>query len=86
LRDVVFCAREDKRFEDAQAILAAMRRAGSIEYAVALADRLAHDGVRRFEEDLSFLAERGPRRCCVRSPTMSRHARCRPDAAAVAAT
>jgi geranylgeranyl diphosphate synthase type II len=57
LRDVVLSPREAKRFEDAQAILAAMRRAGSIEYAVALADRLAHEGVRRFEADLSFLPE-----------------------------
>lgn len=49
--------RRKKRFEHAEEMLAAMQRVGSIEYAVELADRLAHRGVARFEEDLAFLPE-----------------------------
>lgn len=49
--------RKDKAQSDAEEILAAMERFGSIEYGIALADRLAHEGVARFEEDLDFLTE-----------------------------
>ena len=34
-----------------------MHKLGSIEYAVELADQLAHEGVRRFEHDLAFIPE-----------------------------
>jgi len=49
--------RKDKVQSDAEEILAAMERFGSIEYGIALADRLAHEGVARFEQDLDFLPE-----------------------------
>jgi len=49
--------RSAKTVADAEEILAAMRGHGSIDYAVALADRLAHEGARRFEEDLAFIPE-----------------------------
>ena len=49
--------RRDKRQEDADEILASMEKFGSIEYGVALADQLAHQGVERFERDLAFLPE-----------------------------
>ena len=49
--------RAEKSQGDAEDILAEMNRHGSIEYAIELADRLAHEGVRRFETDLAFLPE-----------------------------
>jgi geranylgeranyl diphosphate synthase, type II len=49
--------RAEKSQADADEILAEMRRFGSIDYAIALADRLAHEGVRHFETDLAFLPE-----------------------------
>ena len=49
--------RAQKVQSDAEEILAAMHRFGSIEYAVALADQIAHQGASRFEEDLAFLPE-----------------------------
>ena len=49
--------RSEKTFSDARDILAAMQRHGSIDYAIALADRLARRGVRRFERDLVFIGE-----------------------------
>lgn len=48
-------SRIDKPFSVAQEMLAAMQDAGSIDYASRLADRLAHEGVRRFERDLAFM-------------------------------
>jgi len=39
----------------AEEMLGAMKDAGSIEYAIALADRLAHRGVSHFERDLDFI-------------------------------
>jgi geranylgeranyl diphosphate synthase type II len=57
LRELVVAPRQAKSFADAQELLAAMQRVGSIDHAIALADRLAHHGVRRFEQDLAFLAE-----------------------------
>jgi geranylgeranyl diphosphate synthase type II len=47
--------REAKTFAHAEEMLAAMREAGSIEYAIGVADRLAHRGVRHFERDLDFI-------------------------------
>ena len=46
-----------KNFDHALEMLEAMRTAGSIDYAIAVADRLARDGVRRFERDLAFVPE-----------------------------
>ncbi|MGH2537019.1 MAG: polyprenyl synthetase family protein [Candidatus Promineifilaceae bacterium] len=57
LQAIVARPRATKTMADAEEILAAMQAFGSIEYAVGLADRLAHEGVRRFESDLAFLAE-----------------------------
>ena len=57
LTKLIRTPRLEKSQSDAEEILAAMRRVGSIEYAIALADRLAHEGVRRFETDLEFLPE-----------------------------
>lgn len=53
--------RADKTQDHAIEMLKEMRRHGCIEYAVDLADRLAHQGVRRFEEDLSFIEENEPK-------------------------
>ena len=49
--------RLEKVQADAEAILREMERFGSVEYGIDLADRLAHEGVRRFEEDIAFLPE-----------------------------
>jgi geranylgeranyl diphosphate synthase type II len=49
--------RAEKSFDHALEMLNAMKRAGSIDYAIALADRLAREGVKRFERDLSFIDE-----------------------------
>jgi len=49
--------RAQKTQEHAEEMLAAMRRYGSIEYGISLADRLARNGVQRFERDLAFLSE-----------------------------
>ncbi|HSM54803.1 MAG TPA: polyprenyl synthetase family protein [Candidatus Sulfomarinibacteraceae bacterium] len=49
--------RAEKTQDDAEMILREMERFGSLTYAIDLADRLAHEGVRRFEEDLTFLPE-----------------------------
>ena len=57
LRANLLRPRAEKSQADAEVILDAMRRHGSIEHAIALADRLARQGVRRFEEDLAFVAE-----------------------------
>lgn len=46
-----------KTQEDAQTILGFMNDHGSIDYAIALADKLAHSGVRHFEQDLTFIPE-----------------------------
>jgi geranylgeranyl diphosphate synthase type II len=57
LQELIAGRRAERSLADAQEMLAAMHRVGSIEYAVDLADRLAHEGVRRFEEDLAILPE-----------------------------
>jgi geranylgeranyl diphosphate synthase type II len=49
--------RQDKSFDDAEELLACMQTCGSIEYAIGVADRLAHEGVRHFEQDLDFIPE-----------------------------
>jgi len=49
--------RREKTQAHAREMLAAMQRLGSIEYATALADRLAHRGVERFERDLDGIPE-----------------------------
>lgn len=55
--ELIRLPRSQKRQRDAEEIFAAMQHYGSITYAIELADRLAHGGVRRLEEDLSFLPE-----------------------------
>jgi len=57
LYELILSPRTQKSQADAEEILAAMHRFGSLEYAIALADRLAHQGVARFEEELAFLPE-----------------------------
>jgi geranylgeranyl diphosphate synthase, type II len=57
MTDLIALPRLQKTDADAEEILVAMHQTGAIDYAIALADRLAHEGVRRFEEDLSFLPE-----------------------------
>lgn len=57
LEEIVSAKRSEKTFSNAEELLAAMRRYRSIEYAVEVADRLAHEGVRRFEEDLDSLPQ-----------------------------
>jgi geranylgeranyl diphosphate synthase type II len=57
LYELIRTPRAGKVQSDAEEILAEMQRFGSIEYAIALADRIAHQGARRFEEDLAFLPE-----------------------------
>lgn len=49
--------RAEKTFAHAEEMLDAMHRAGSIDYAIALADRLAHRGVKHFERDLAFIED-----------------------------
>jgi geranylgeranyl diphosphate synthase type II len=57
LRRNLLRPRAEKTQADAEEILDAMYRHGSLDHAVALADRLARQGVRRFEADLSFVPE-----------------------------
>lgn len=57
MREIICLPRGEKRFSDAKEVLAAMQKVGSIEYAVELADRLAHRGVSHFEDDLAFIPE-----------------------------
>ncbi|MYR57045.1 polyprenyl synthetase family protein [Streptomyces sp. SID625] len=57
LFDILRQRRTDKTQQHAEELLAAMRRHGSIEYATDLADRLAAEGIARFEEDLRFIPE-----------------------------
>lgn len=49
--------RTAKTFDMALEMLDAMKRYGSIDHAIALADKLAREGVRRFERDLAFVPE-----------------------------
>jgi geranylgeranyl diphosphate synthase type II len=57
MEELIRLPRTEKTQADAEEMLAAMERLGSIEYGIALADRLAHEGVRHFEEDLTFMPE-----------------------------
>jgi geranylgeranyl diphosphate synthase type II len=57
LRQIILKSRSEKHPEHVRALFEAMQEHGSIEYATALADRLAHEGVRRFEADLAFIPE-----------------------------
>ena len=49
--------RAEKKFDEALEMLEAMKRLGSVDYAVALADKFAREGVKRFERDLAFVEE-----------------------------
>ncbi|MGA8029228.1 MAG: polyprenyl synthetase family protein [Bryobacteraceae bacterium] len=57
LHEICRRPRMEKTQDDAEELLDAMLQFGSIEYAMELANRLAHEGVRRFEEDLTFIPE-----------------------------
>lgn len=57
LFDVLRQRRTDKTQQHAEELLRAMQRHGSIEYATDLADRLAAEGIARFEEDLRIVPE-----------------------------
>lgn len=57
LERLIHRPRRLKTQAEAEEVLAAMKKFGSLEYAIDLADRLAHQGVQRFEEDLAFLPE-----------------------------
>lgn len=57
LAELLRIPRNAKSQHAAEQVLEAMHRYGSIEYALDVADRLAHRGIRRFELDLSFLPE-----------------------------
>lgn len=49
--------RADKTMDMAEEMLAAMQAVGSIDYGIGVADKLARQGVRRFEKDLDFVPE-----------------------------
>ncbi|MCP4290133.1 MAG: polyprenyl synthetase family protein [Gammaproteobacteria bacterium] len=49
--------RTEKTQDDAEEILATMNRYGSVDYGIALADKLAHEGVHHFEQDLADVPE-----------------------------
>lgn len=55
--DLLRLNRLERTQESAERILAAMQKYGSIDYALDVADRLAHRGTHRFEADLTFLPE-----------------------------
>lgn len=57
MEEIIRLDRREKTQEDAREILRAMEEAGSLEYGFDLADRLAHRGIRKFEEDLDFLPD-----------------------------
>jgi len=57
LSEVLHRRRTDKTQQHAEELLSAMRRHGSIEYATDLADRLAAEGIARFEDDLRVVPE-----------------------------
>ncbi|SDP52177.1 geranylgeranyl diphosphate synthase, type II [Streptomyces sp. cf386] len=57
MQEILQRPRSAKAQQDAEEILAAMRRHGSIDYAVDLAARLADEGITRFEEDLAVIPE-----------------------------
>lgn len=57
MREINALPRPDKPFYLAEEMLEAMRRTRSIDYAIAYADKLANEGVRRFETELKFVPE-----------------------------
>lgn len=57
LQYLIGLSRTEKNQGHAEEIFRAMKKYGSIDYAIGVAERLAHEGVKRFEEDLAFLAE-----------------------------
>lgn len=57
LDEICRLPRNQKTADDAEELLDAMVQFGCIDYASALANRLAHEGVGRFEEDLAFIPE-----------------------------
>lgn len=65
MRAINAMPRSRKTRAHAEEMLAAMQRAGSIDYAIGLADKLAHRGVRHFERDLGFI-ENNPAKAVLR--------------------
>lgn len=57
MEELIRLDRREKTQDHAREMLEAMKEVGSIEYGFDLADRLAHRGIRRFEEDLDFLPD-----------------------------
>lgn len=57
IMDLLRRTREDRSQDDAERILGAMNKYGSVDYALDVADRLAHRGIRHFERDLAFVPE-----------------------------
>lgn len=55
--EIIAKPRREKTQREAEMVLAAMRRHGSIDYAVDLADRLAAQGIAHFESDLDIIPE-----------------------------
>jgi geranylgeranyl diphosphate synthase type II len=57
IMDLLRHSRDDRSQDDAERLLAAMGKYGSLDYALDLADRLAHRGIGHFESDLVFVPE-----------------------------
>ncbi|MGX1561088.1 polyprenyl synthetase family protein [Streptomyces sp. NPDC055506] len=57
LRQIVLRPREEQQAQDVRVVLDYMRRRGSIDYAIALADDLAARGIAHFERDLDAIPE-----------------------------
>ncbi|MFE9449542.1 polyprenyl synthetase family protein [Streptomyces sp. NPDC006739] len=57
IRQILKRPRSERTLGDAEEVLAAMRRHGSLDHAAGLADRLADEGIARFESDLDVIPE-----------------------------
>ena len=57
LEEFIALPRAQKQLADAQTVLGIMHRRGSVEYALTVAERFAHAGVRSFEEQLRDVPE-----------------------------
>jgi geranylgeranyl diphosphate synthase, type II len=57
LEEFVALPRAQKQLADAQTVLGIMHKRGSVEYALTVAERFAHAGVRSFEEQLRDVPE-----------------------------
>lgn len=57
LKNILVKPRQEKTPAEAEELFDAMRRHGSVDYAIALADQLANQGTEHFEADLAMLPE-----------------------------